>query len=320
MELREMGPDDRGAVLDLLEHAFGVRELFERYMDHDPAFSPGDFLLALDDDRALVACVQIFHKTIRLRGQAVSLGGIGSVATRAAQRGQGVSSTLLERAIERMREQEMKLSLLFAAPIAPLYERLGWLRFPLPLLRLTPKEPTQQPPASAGRAFAPADLEPVKALYEAYTEKLSGPTVRDARYWRGQLRTAGTPEEDFRVAEQRGKIRAYARIASFNGRLRGLEYARDARGAKALAQLLAAHAYGPGTLHVPYVHDPELAEALDFSGIATKLSRDPGPMWRVLDRAVVARLAGLPESSSDEALLTPLVGAPALVYWPSDRF
>lgn len=314
-----MRPDDREAVLDLLEHAFGIRELFARYMDHDPAFSPGDFLLA-EDGAAPVACVQVFQKTIRLRGEAVAIGGIGSVATRAAQRGQGVSSALLELAIARMRERGRALSLLFAAPIAPLYERLGWLRFPLPLLRLSPREPSQAPRPTAGRAFGEADLEQVGSLYERYTEKLSGPTLRDERYWRGQLRTAGTPEEDFRVSERKGKIGAYARIASFNGRLRGLEYARDARNARALAELLAAHAYGPGTLHVPYVHDTELADALDERGIDTKLSRDPGPMWRVLDRAAVARLAELPESKSDEELLTPLVGAPSLTYWPSDRF
>ena len=315
-----MRHDDREAVLDLLEHAFGVRELFARYMDHDPDFSPGNFLLAADADTGLVACVQVFHKTIRLRGEAVELGGIGSVATRAAQRGQGVSSTLLERAVERMRERSWPLSLLFAAPIAPLYVRLGWVRFPLPLLRLSPREPARESPAAPGRPFAEGDLGQVSALYERYTEKLSGPTLRDERYWRGQLRTAGTPEEDFRVAERSGKISAYARIASFNGRLRGLEYARDSRGAVALAELLAAHAYGPGTLHVPYVHDPALASALDERGIETKLSRDPGPMWRVLDRSAVARLAELPESKTDEELLTPLVGAPSLTYWPSDRF
>jgi predicted acetyltransferase len=320
LDVREMREDDRGAVLDLLEHAFSIRELFERYMDCDPAFRYSDFLLA-EEDGAVAACVQVFEKAIRLRGETVRLGGIGSVATRAAQRGKGVSSDLLERAIARMRERGMILSLLFAAPIAPLYDRLGWQRFPLPLLRLSPATPSQEPPPPAGRAFEAADLPKVKALYEAYTEELSGPTVRDDRYWRGQLRTAGTPEETFRVAERKGGgLAAYARIASFNGRLRGLEYGRDARGASALAELLAAHAYGPGTLHIPYVEDAALAEALEKRGIALKLSRDPGPMWRVLDRTAVAKVAELPESKTDEELLAPLVGAPGLTYWPSDRF
>jgi predicted N-acetyltransferase YhbS len=127
VRVREMTRSDRGAVLDLLEHAFGTRELFERYMDFDPEFAYGDFLLAVEGESP-VACVQVFAKTIRLRGRAVRLGGIGSVATHASQRGGGLARDLLERALERMRARDMALSLLFAAPVAPLYERLGWRR------------------------------------------------------------------------------------------------------------------------------------------------------------------------------------------------
>jgi predicted acetyltransferase len=319
MQMREMKREDRGAVLDLLEHAFGLRELFERYMDFDPAFAYGDYLLAIDGD-APVACVQIFDKTIGLRGEAVRLGGIGSVATRASQRGRGVSSDLLERALERMRARGMWLSLLFAAPVAPLYERLGWHRVPAPLLRLSPLAKSNASAKQTGRAFQPEDLWQVAALYEAYTETLSGPTLRDASYWRGQLRTAGTPDEDFRVAELDGAIVAYARVASFNGRLRVLEYARAARGADALAELLVGHAHGPHALHAPFVRDPELGSALEHRGIEISLARDPSPMWRVLERAPLARLAGLPDSSPDAALLAELVGEGAATYWPSDRF
>jgi hypothetical protein len=171
-----------------------------------------------------------------------------------------------------------------------------------------------------GRAFRPEDLWQVAALYEAYTEPLSGPTLRDASYWRGQLHTAGTPEEDFRVAERDGAIEAYARVASFNGRLRVLEYARAARGADALAELLVAHAHGPHALHAPFVRDPELGAALERRGIEISLARDPSPMWRVLEHARVARLAGLSDSSPDAELLAELVGEGAATYWPSDRF
>jgi predicted N-acetyltransferase YhbS len=319
MLVREMKREDRAAVLDLLEHAFGVRELFERYMDFDPAFAYGDYLLALDAG-APVACVQIFDKTIRVRGTPVRLGGIGSVATHSDYRGRGVSSDLLERAIERMRARGMWLSLLFAAPVAPLYERLGWQRLPAPLMRLTPDPGSSAPRISPGRAFRPEDQWQVSALYEAYCEPLSGPTLRDARYWRGQLRTAGTPNEDFRVAERDGAIVAYARAASFNGRMRALEYARAPSAADALAELLAANAYGPHALLAPLVPDPELASALERRALAISLVRDPSPMWRVLDRAALARLAGLPDSTSDADLLAALVTGPAVTYWTSDRF
>ena len=88
IEIRPMCASDRGAVLDLLEHAFHQRELFERYMDFDPAFRYADFWLACEDGRP-VSSVQVFTKTIRLRHEEVLLGGIGSVATHESQRGKG---------------------------------------------------------------------------------------------------------------------------------------------------------------------------------------------------------------------------------------
>src|SRR5262245_56264730 len=145
MLLREMRAEDRRAVLDLLEHAFHLRELFERYMDFDAAFAWSDVLLALDGERP-VACVQVFEKTIRLRGAPVRLGGIGSVATHESFRGQGVSSELLVATIARMRARGMQLSLLFAGPAQPLYEKHGWRRIALPLIRLR---------APAGRGIVP---------------------------------------------------------------------------------------------------------------------------------------------------------------------
>lgn len=308
---------DRGAVLALLEHAFGVRELFERYMDFDPEFSYGDVLLAVDGG-APVACVQVFAKTIRLRGRTVRLGGIGSVATHASQRGGGLATDLLERALERMRAREMAISLLFAAPVAPLYERLGWRRIPAPLLRLSRSGPSDSP--EPGRDFQPADLERVTALYDAFTAPLSGPTLRDARYWRGQLRTAGTPNETFRLAHRGRELAAYVRSAAFNGRLRVLEYARAPDAPDSLAALLASAIPAAHPLYVPFVRDPELAAALESRGVAIALAADPSPLWRVLDRAVLADTADLPPSASDADLLHSLIERPPATYWPSDRF
>jgi len=315
---------DRGAVLDLLEHAFGIRGLFERYMDFDPEFSYENVLLAEAGDSP-VACVQLFRKTIRLRGKAFLLGGIGSVATHASQRGVGLASDLLEHMLERMRAQGMVLSLLFAAPVAPLYEKLGWRRIQAPLLRLSRTAPvvesdSEEQELEIGREFRPADLERVRALYDAFTAPLSGPTIRDARYWRGQLRTAGTPHEVFRLMERGDAIDAYVRSASFLGRMRVLEYARGAEGAESLAELLAAAIPATHPLYLPYVRDAELAAALERRGVAIKLAADPSPMWRVLDPQPLAAAAQLPREASDTTLLETLIAQPPATYFPSDRF
>lgn len=310
---------DRGAVLDLLEHAFGIRELFERYMDFDPEFSYGDVLLALEGGGAPVACVQVFSKTIRLRGRAVRLGGIGSVATRASQRGSGLATDLLERALEQMRARDMAISLLFAAPVAPLYERLGWRKIPAPILRLARAQAPDSP--APGWDFQPADLERVSAVYDAFTAPLSGPTLRDARYWRGQLHTAGTPSETFRLAHGEGReLAAYVRTASFNGRIRVLEYARAPNAADSLAALLAAAIPDGQPLYAPFVHDPDLAAALESRAVSIRLAADPSPMWRVLDRPTLAGIANLPGDASDTDILISLIERPRATYWPSDRF
>lgn len=300
MWVREMRAEDRPAVLDLLEHAFRLRELFERYMDFDPAFAHRDFLLAVDGDRP-VACVQVFAKTIRLREGEARLGGIGSVATHADYRGRGLSSELLVATIERMRARGMALSLLFAGPAQPLYARHGWRRIPLPLIRL--RAPAAARPTPAGRLFQPDDLPRVRALYDDYSGHLAGTTVRDERYWRGQLRTAGTPEEDFRVAERRGRIAAYSRAANFAGRTRVLEYAREPDAAGALADLLSAQAGAPDALPIPDAHDAELARALESRGFLLSNVPDVSAMWREL----------LPGALSQ-------IETASVTYWPSDRF
>jgi predicted N-acetyltransferase YhbS len=319
MEIREMRAGDREAVLDLLEHAFGVRELFARFMDFDPAFAFDDVLLAVDAGRP-VSCVQIFHKRIRLRGETVALGGIGSVATHEAARGRGLASQLLRHAIARMQARGMALSLLFTGRFT-FYEPLGWQQISTRLFKLAPGELAAAPEAGTElRAFREDDLGQVAALYDAYTEPLSGPTVRDVRYWTGQLRTAGTPDEDFRIAERGGEIVAYARAAAFAGRVRVLEYARGASGAGALAHLLAALRPAAHNLPAPLVRDTELGDALRALGLDVAPGEDASAMWRVLDRPTLARIAGASENTDDRTLLESLVGGPQVTWWPSDRF
>jgi predicted N-acetyltransferase YhbS len=319
MEIREMRPEDREPVLDLLEHAFSVRELFARNMDFDSAFSFADVLLACDAGRP-VSCVQIFEKPIRLRHERVTLGGIGSVATHASARGKGLASELLRQAIVRMRARGMALSLLFTGRFT-FYEPLGWQQISTRLFKVAPA--ARLGAADDGtvlRAFRSGDLARVAALYDSYTEPLSGPTVRDARYWAGQLRTAGTPEEDFRVAERAGEIVAYARAAAFGARVRVLEYARGADGASALARLLAAVAPAEHNLSVPLVRDAELGDALRALGLSISPGEDPSPMWLALDRPTLARIAGASEHTTERALLETLLAGPLVTYWPSDRF
>jgi predicted N-acetyltransferase YhbS len=311
-----MRPEEEPAVLDLLETAFGLRALFESYCTHDPAYRADDFLLALDGDRP-VSCVQIFTKRIRLRGREVPLGGIGSVATAPSHRGHGLATALLERAIAEMRRRGMEISLLFST-IVDLYGPLGWLRVPHPRLSLhRGKEPTG---AACGRSYRAGDRGAVERLYAAYSGSLETSTVRDGTYWDGQLRYAGNPDEEFRVAERDGSVLAYARRVRLYGQDVVMEYAREPEAAEELAAILAGLAAADRPLILSGSDDAELLEALRPYADRLDPFVDSSLMWRVLDRPRLAALAGSDPETSDEALLRTLVDGPHTLYWLSDRF
>jgi predicted N-acetyltransferase YhbS len=319
VELRTLREDEREPVLDLLESAFGLRQLFAAYMDHDTSYRRDDFHVASLGGQ-LVSCVQIFSKRIRLRGRVVGLGGIGSVATHPQHRGRGLASTLLRRAIEDMRGREMVISLLFSDRRS-FYGRLGWLPIAQPRLAIHAPAVDAAPPLSVHmRPVRPEDLPAVYALYDDYASRLEAATVRDEVYWRGQLRYAGAPSECFRVAERDGAVVAYARSVVLSGVTLAMEYARRADAADALAALLVALAPGSGALVAPRAPDPELDRALARRAARTDPLEDPSTLWRVLDRVTLCELAGLPDTTSDARLLEDLVGQPAALYWPSDRF
>ena len=94
MEVRAAYRSERDEVLDLLSLWYNDREFFARYNQIDPAFRDDLCLVARDGDR-LVSTVQIFNRAINLDGQAVPMGGIGSVFTLEDYRHQGVASALI---------------------------------------------------------------------------------------------------------------------------------------------------------------------------------------------------------------------------------
>ncbi len=309
---------EREPVLDLLEYSFEEHDLFARYIDFDPAYDPSDFLLALDGARP-VSCVQVFTKTIRLRGQAIGLGGIGSVATDPDYRKRGLAFELLRRSEERMRERGLVLGLLFAV-LWDFYSRLGWVQIPARQLALHRQpEPAAAPPDVALRAFRADDLAQVQALYERYTSDFEGTTIRDADYWRGQLRYAGSPGEDFRVAERDGRIVAYARTAVVQVPM-ALEFAHEPSCGNALASLLLGLCPDEGALLMRLPPGTELEGELAARAAALDRVDDPTLMWRVLDGGALAQLVGRPAASDERELLAELIEKPPAHYWVSDRF
>ena len=314
-DLRPMRAGEWEAVLDCLDAAFDERDVFERFHENDPDLRDEDTLVAFHEKHP-VACVQIFTKKIRLRGETVGLGGIGSVGTHPDHRHRRLASELLRLAIAEMSRRGMALSLLFTGRLT-FYEPLGWISIPGAQLAFHAGNDAASRPT---RPFEASDLEQMEPLYERYSTGFEANTLRDTRYWIGQLAYAGNPDERIRVAERDRRIVAYARGVQVSGISLVQEYARTDDAAADLADLIVELAPEEGPLILPWGEDVELRAELEPRARRLDAISDSSSMWRVLDRPLLAKLAELPSDTTDSALLHALVGAPGTLYWPSDRF
>jgi predicted acetyltransferase len=325
MELRTLRRSEREPFLDLLDHwelpdGWRGRDFFRRYVEDDPTFADENVWVAVDAGR-LVSCVQIFPRPLQIRGEAVPTGGIGSVFTLPEYRRRGLAAGLLGRTVEAMSASGCELSLLFAARIA-WYTRLGWRSWPVSRTLLQRRDPAL-PAAGAEilRFDAARDLAAVKEIYRHYSGAFDGTVVRDESLWEASLANAGNPEEDFRVARERGEVLAYARVAILEGFPIVTEFGRRAEGAAALADLLSAmideHA-GTGSLHL----DPELERALESRGFDLHRGKHPFVMLRCIDAAALARRLDLepPEDGEADSLLESVLPGESFGFWTADRF
>src|SRR5512140_1839730 len=105
LEFRTIRPDERDAVLDLLQHWLGDRDFFARYFHHDPAFRDDLCFVAVDQGR-IVSTFQVFRKSVRLNAATVDVGGVGNVFTLPEYREHGLAGELLTRGVRAMQEHE----------------------------------------------------------------------------------------------------------------------------------------------------------------------------------------------------------------------
>ncbi len=337
--LRVLRAGEIEALLDLLDgwpfpDGQSGRIFFRRYIELDPAFEPRNVWVA-EQGGELVSCVQIFPRRVRVRGEALPMGGIGSVFTRPDHRRRGVAGALLERVIDAMRERGMVLSYLLA-------ERLRWygqygyrpwsrgwrtLHWPGAGGSLAGGARRYDPAADAG------ELERLWSIYAggAAGAPLDGIVDRGSpEDWQGSFRLAGTPEEDIWLADGGSRRAAYLRVADFDGRLRVLEWGREGDGAPALCELLAAAMTGRGVeaIRMPLVRD----EALEGSLAAAGTRIDTGPAWNEVPPDATPPATWMVRSLDDDALARRLNTAntgdllarflpPArFAFWEADRF
>lgn len=327
MEIRTLGAGEREALLELLDgwplpDGWRGRDFFRRYVEDDPSYRDENIWVAAEAGR-LLACVQIFPRTLRAGGAALALGGIGSVFTHPERRGSGIASALLASAEAAMRERGMAVGMLFTGRLG-WYESLGWLRWPSARAIYLREDPGAARPCDAELcAFdAGRDLADVKAIHAAYDAPRDGTVVRGEADWEGSLRVAGNPDETFRVARRDGAVTAYARMTALEGHPILSEFGRRGDAAGDLAALLdAAFASGGGAFG-PAPADAELEKALAERAVGVRPLGDPNSMLRCLDPVALraAAGAGTRAGESDADLLARILPPERLLFWPADRF
>jgi GNAT superfamily N-acetyltransferase len=345
-EVRTLRRAERSALLDLLDlwempDGWRGRDFFRRYVEDDPSFADENVWLALRGGRP-VSCVQVFPRPVRIRGQVVPMGGIGSVFTRPEERRAGAAEALLAAAAGAMRRRGMLVSLLFATRI-PWYTRLGWRSWEgrRSLLERDPAAGAASPPPGADVApfDAARDLAAVARLHERYSARLEGSVVRDDALWRAALANAGNPREEFLVARRAGELIAYARATALQGFLVLSEWGRAEGAEDALAGLVDgllsprpadpfATAARPSaelrrlgvTIHLAL--DPPLLERLAARGLRHREVADPTGLWRCLDATALGARVGVPPEPGEEAndFLARLLPPERFAFWTADRF
>ncbi len=322
IEFRTIAPHERDAVLDLLAEWFGDRAFFARYFEHDLAFRDDLCFVARHGGR-VVSTLQVFRKPVRIDGAVVEVGGVGNVFTAAEYRERGVASQLLNRAVAAMDEHGFDLSLLFATRLV-FYGRRGWQSHVRHLVFIEPGV-ADTAGAYAVEPFRQADLDAVMRIYDAYTAPLSGPTVRDRRYWEGQLGYAGNPYEDFLVARDGGAVVAYARGTALYDFYVIMEHGCLPGHDEALAQLVRRlhgreAAALPGTI-TQLAIAPAVQERLRGAGLRLRTIEDVFWMWRIISHERLARKLGMdPEELGSDDVFLRLLPPEQSVYWIADRF
>lgn len=99
-------------------------------LTHDPALRPMSMLLT-DDSGTVLAALDILSKTITHAGRCYRAGGLSTVVTRRAARGQGHGRHLVAAARAAMAESGLDLGMFTCdRPLRGFYESAGWQLLP----------------------------------------------------------------------------------------------------------------------------------------------------------------------------------------------
>ncbi len=209
MEIR--GLNNREELSDLFKmyrKVFKITPLsyFVNRLLNDPYFLPQDVRVAVIDNM-IVSSITIYRRQMYWRGKVITFGGIGNVSTLPEYSGKGISSKVMEDAINYMQDQDFSVTILFTG-INAFYERFGFKTLPAQYAKFAiPNISTQK---YTIRNYKESDFTASRDLYENFNKHLSGSLVRDNEYWAANFKFA-EKNELFLIAESHS-INAYIRF------------------------------------------------------------------------------------------------------------
>lgn len=171
-------------ALDVLGEAFpDVAPSFFYAITHLDPFSKPEMNLAIEKNNRLAAFLKIFSRSILLNNQTIRVGGIGSVATRPKEQGNGYASQLLQRALEWMEQEGMQGSMLFTK-INPFYERMGWVTIPQKEQEIAVSSlKIFRPTFHSYRRITEKDCGKIQSIYTEQLPHIPGLLQRTPDYW-----------------------------------------------------------------------------------------------------------------------------------------
>ena len=292
-------------VVDLCDAAFPKteKEYFERHVLKDKTLETSDTRV-LVRDRKILSSVQVFRRTMYVKGKKLTFGGIGNVATLPAQRGKGYAGMVLQNALNYIKGKKLRMALL-STTINGYYEKFGFTTIKRHLVSIDLPEMQKHPEV---RAFDQRrDLNAVMSLYKKYNDKGTGPVVRDSKYWHSQLDFCGEDKDLFFVYEGGGEILGFIRAKRKTDRVHVLEYAFAGHRRKIIRRMFEHLAFAANFPRLEFFTSDREKGYLPF--------KDPGCFRDDTDMMINPLDAGM-----DRKVKEALLGDYQLAFWMTDFF
>lgn len=285
-------------VMRILDKAFPVgKSFFMDRLSNDSTYDASTTWIAKQGE-AVTSTIQLFPVYCRLEDIVIKIGGIGSVATDEAYRGQGHCQEILMQSSAWMMDEQYDLSLLYAV-ITPFYEKFGWSVVPQPLYELTmakwaaSQEKLEPSTAQAYdlqsqytiRPYEDHDLADLANIYEQFNANRTFTAKRSSSSWTDRVHWPRWKNAEKLLALHHGNVVAYGLISAANNEqsshIDELCYLPGHEAAvRPLLQALVNTRHGLERFAAYLPDDHALADIILAAGGSYTLNHDA--MWKVL--------------------------------------